>query len=109
VNIALGAAENGGVVGEDTDPAPVYGTVTGDNAVARRPQAVFDQHAELVEAACVKEQFYTLPRRQLALLVLAGDFILTTPQGGHFFSLAELFDTLFHFLPPTKRFWQSHV
>ena len=80
-DLAERAAEDGEVLAEDADPAPVDGAEAGHDAVGvgpvvLQPHAVGPvpgQHVELLERALVEQVLDALPGGQLALGVLALD------------------------------------
>src|ERR1043165_9207562 len=81
VGLAERPAEDGEVLREGVDEAPLHGAVAGDDAVAGNAlpvhaevvAAVDDELVELLKRAAVEEQLDALARRQLPLGVLPGD------------------------------------
>jgi len=58
--------------------------------------AVFDEHVEFLERAVIQQQFQTLPRRQLALGVLAGDPPFAAALTGFFATPLQLIEDMLH-------------
>src|SRR5207247_4504680 len=81
LRLAERAAEDGEVLREGVDEAPLHGAVAGDDAVAGDAlllhaevgAAVDDELVELLERAVVEEELDALARGELPLGVLPGD------------------------------------
>ena len=107
-DLAQGAAEDGEVLAEDADPAPVDGAEAGDDTVGVGPVLleahpvgpVPGQHVELLEGSLVEQVVDPLPGRQLALGVVPLDGGRAAGMEGlvlAFFQLGEPFGhRMFH-------------
>jgi hypothetical protein len=80
MHIALGTAKHGNIMGENTDPSPIYSSMSDYNAISRRTNLVFHQHIKLFEAAWIEEQVYTFTGCKFTLLMFLSYFLLTTPN-----------------------------
>ncbi len=104
MRLAQRAAEHGEVLAEDEDQAAVDHPVAGDHAIARDlvvghaevDRAVLDEHVPFLEGAVVQQQLDALARRQLALLVLRVDALVSTAEARLGAPLFKLFEDFFH-------------
>ena len=117
VGLAQRAAEDGEVLREDVDAAPVDLAEAGDDAVAgillllhaEVGAAVHDVAVELVEGARIEEVFDALARRQLARGVLLVDARLPAPQLGFLVPPLQFLQLVVqtHPQPPARLLFQT--
>src|SRR4029077_11815379 len=82
------AAEDGEILGEDEDLAPIHRAPSGHHAVARHlgllhaeiGTAMLDEHVEFLEALRIEEELDAFACRQLAALMLGEDAPLAAAE-----------------------------
>ena len=110
VRLAQRAAEDGEVLAEDEDQAPVDGAPPGDDAIARHAllghaevrAAVLDEHVVFLERAVVEQQLQTFAGGKLALGVLSLDPRLAAAQPGAGAALFKRAQDVVHRLPSRR-------
>ena len=98
------ATENGEVLGEDIDEAPIDRAMAGDDAVAGNAlilhaeigAAMLHEHVVFLEAALIEQHMDPLARRQLALGVLGLDPGLAAADAGAGPFLLQSLDKILH-------------